>query len=183
MEIERAINIEFKARCTDLDTPRRILEQMDAEYAGRDHQIDTYFRCERGRLKLREGAIENALIYYRRADEADLKRSDIELHRTVEGASLKAVLSGAYGVDVIVEKYRDIYYVDNVKIHLDDVPGLGCFLEVEAIDYDGRRDPNELHRQCEHFRRALRVEHDALVATSYADLINERRDERLSPQD
>ena len=55
------INIEIKARCKDLSRIRKILESRNARYIGKDHQIDTYFKVAQGRLKLREGKIENYL--------------------------------------------------------------------------------------------------------------------------
>ena len=58
------LNVEIKAKCSDPKRVRNILESKGAEYRGLDHQIDTYFRVPNGRLKLREGNIENALIFY-----------------------------------------------------------------------------------------------------------------------
>ena len=62
----RAINIEIKARCADPERVRAVLGERDARFAGVDQQVDTYFHVPQGRLKLREGKIENALIYFLR---------------------------------------------------------------------------------------------------------------------
>lgn len=56
------LNVEIKAKCSDPQRIRDILESHGAEHKGLDHQIDTYFRVQNGRLKLREGDIENFLI-------------------------------------------------------------------------------------------------------------------------
>jgi adenylate cyclase, class 2 len=56
--------VEIKARCSDPEKIRTILRARGARFAGLDHQVDTYFRVSAGRLKLREGKIENALIFY-----------------------------------------------------------------------------------------------------------------------
>ncbi len=53
------INVEIKARCDELDRLRNILKELRADFKGTDHQIDTYFRVPSGRLKVREGDIEN----------------------------------------------------------------------------------------------------------------------------
>lgn len=58
--------IEIKARCLDQDKVRNILIGENADFKGKDHQIDTYFNVHNGRLKLREGTIENNLIHYER---------------------------------------------------------------------------------------------------------------------
>ena len=62
--------IEMKAKCGDREAVRRILRSRNADFKGTDHQIDTYFQARDGRLKLREGNIENYLIFYKRGDKA-----------------------------------------------------------------------------------------------------------------
>src|SRR5512140_1691948 len=127
-----SLSVEIKARCPDPGRIRKILLARGASFKGLDHQVDTYFRVPEGRLKLREGNIENALIYYRRPDSAGPKQSDVVLYAVERGAELRAVLSSALGVLVTVDKQREIYYVGNVKIHIDEVQGLGRFVEIEA---------------------------------------------------
>ncbi|MFQ5570186.1 MAG: class IV adenylate cyclase [Rhodothermales bacterium] len=165
------LNIEIKARCDDQDRIRRLLKERQARFVGDDHQIDTYFRVPEGRMKLREGRIENALIYYERTDQQGPKVSDVTLHRTESGASLKTILSKALGVWGEVDKRREIYFIDNVKFHLDRVAGLGTFVEIEAIDRDGSIGQARLQAQCEHYLALLGVPAEALVPVSYSDML------------
>ena len=65
-------NFEFKARVYNLDNYDKKLLSLDPAFHGIDEQVDTYFRVSKGRLKIREGNIENALIYYERDDVADV---------------------------------------------------------------------------------------------------------------
>ena len=85
----RVINVEIKARCADPEQVRAVLRQRNASFAGLDRQVDTYFRAPQGRLKLREGNIENALIYYHRPNQAGPKTSDVLLHQTTRGSGLR----------------------------------------------------------------------------------------------
>jgi adenylate cyclase, class 2 len=73
-------NSEIKAVCHDADKIRSVLIAEGADYKGLDHQIDTYFNVSRGRLKLREGTIENYLIFYERDERAGVKDSQVELY-------------------------------------------------------------------------------------------------------
>ena len=57
------LNVEFKASTNKLDALENLIQQYNPVFIGEDHQIDTYFNTATGRLKLREGNIENALIY------------------------------------------------------------------------------------------------------------------------
>ncbi len=163
------LNVEIKARCED---PGRVKEYLrDAEYKGTDHQVDTYFKVKAGRLKLREGQIENALIYYERGDQPGPKKSEVTLYRGKPKSLLREVLTQALGILAVVDKQRDIYFLDNVKFHIDSVKGLGSFVEIEAIDSDGSIGVDRLNEQCQRHLKALAIRDEDLIATSYSDLV------------
>jgi adenylate cyclase class 2 len=75
------INFEFKARTNNLDFLEKKLLELNPKYIGQDKQTDTYFNVAKGRLKLREGNIENALIYYERQNVANAKQSNVLLYQ------------------------------------------------------------------------------------------------------
>ncbi len=170
------LNVEIKARCADLAAVRAVLVERGARRVGIDHQTDTYFRVPSGRLKLREGTIELALIHYDREDRAGPKASHVTLWSPPRDAGggareLRELLARALGVLIVVEKAREIWFLDNVKIHLDEVPGLGAFVEIEAIDADGTIGRGRLQAQCEECMRLFGVAPDDLVTCSYSDLL------------
>lgn len=168
--------IEIKARCEKLQAAAQILLENGARFEGEDRQLDTYFRVPKGRLKLREGRLENFLIAYRRPDKEGPKHSSVRLYPTRAEDGLGAVLGNCLPVWVQVEKTRRIYWADNVKIHLDEVTGLGRFLEIEAIDLDGSRSLDQLQAQCRYWMERLQVRTLDLIDRSYSDLI--RNDEQ-----
>jgi predicted adenylyl cyclase CyaB len=163
--------LEFKARCEDHNRIREILKRKNARLVGIDRQIDTYFLVPHGRLKLRQGEIENSLIFYARADDSGTKLSEVTMSKVPPNSEIKAVLAEALGVKVTVDKRREIYFIDNVKIHLDEVAGLGAFLEVEAIGQS--EDREHLQRQCDQFVHEFGVKREDFVARSYSDLLLE----------
>ncbi len=169
------LNVEIKAYCHDVEKVREILKQQGAEYKGLDHQVDTYFRVPQGRLKLREGNIENALIFYERSDQEGPKDSTVALYSSQPGSNLKAVLMGACGVLVVVDKQRHIYFIDNVKFHVDEVRDLGSFCEIEAIDKIGDIGRNTLLKQCEQYMGLLGIQKSDLISCSYSDLLLQQR--------
>lgn len=170
----RRLNIEIKAHCRQPKKIRERLLENGAAFIGTDHQVDTYFRVSEGRLKLREGTIENALIHYRRANQTGPKKSEVLLYQPTDGKGLKALLTSALGILVIVDKKRAIFFIDNVKFHLDEVRELGAFVEIEAIDRNGETGEAQLRRQCEYYLGLLEVRSDDLVEVSYSDLIIEK---------
>lgn len=163
--------IEIKARCIDQDQARAILLRLNPEFKGKDHQIDTYFRVPQGRLKLRRGNIENTLIQYGRPNMEGPKMSNVSLYKPGDPNALYEVLSNAMDVLVEVDKVREIYFIDNVKFHIDDVKGLGTFLEIEAIDMKGVLSIDVLRGQCDKYMGLLGVRDEDLVSVSYSDLI------------
>ncbi|MBD0328344.1 MAG: class IV adenylate cyclase [Pyrinomonadaceae bacterium] len=165
------VNFEFKARHHDIAAAEQILQQHNPIFIGEDHQVDTYFQVPNGRLKLREGNIEQALIFYQRSNVAGTKQSDVILYRHKADAALKQLLVQSLGIKVVVDKRRRIYFIDNVKFHFDDVEGLGTFVEVEAIDKDGSIGPEKLTEQCQRYQALLGVQEDDIMAESYSDLL------------
>lgn len=163
--------IEIKARCSQPDRIRQILREHSARPIGTDHQIDTYFKVPNGRLKLREGNIENTLIHYQRPNQAGPKNSKVLLYRPAPNLDLKQVLTAAMGVLVIVDKQREIYFIDNVKFHIDQVKQLGSFVEIEAIDEEDTLDPKILLDQCQHYMQLFAIQEADLMEVSYSDLL------------
>ena len=86
------LNVEIKARCNATQEVHQILQGKNARFIGVDHQIDTYFKVSNGRLKLRQGNIENALIHYQRPDQEGPKTSTVSLYPAPEAEQLKACL-------------------------------------------------------------------------------------------
>lgn len=165
------LNIEIKAKCNDHEKIRDILKSRQADFKGTDHQIDTYFKANNGRLKLREGNIENFLVFYEREDKEGPKQSDVILFKSEPESSLKEVLLRSLGVLVIVDKQREIYFIENVKFHIDTVKDLGTFMEIEAIDSDGTIGREKLMEQCQNYLDLFGIKEDDLISVSYSDLI------------
>jgi len=166
------LNVEIKAKCADTKFVREILLENGGEYKGTDEQEDTYFNVPDGRLKLRIGPIENSLIFYKRTNKEGPKTSEVTMADAMaDGNNLKQVLAKALGIKVIVAKSREIYFIDNVKFHIDEVPGLGNFVEIEAIDKDGNIGQTKLDEQCRHYIELLGIKDVDLISVSYSDML------------
>ena len=75
---------------------------------------------------------------------------------------------------VVVDKQREIYFIDNVKFHIDQVEGLGSFVEIEAIDATGQLGIEKLRQQCDYYIALLEINPEDLVETSYSNLLLNR---------
>lgn len=165
------LNVEFKAKTHDLIGLENKLFSLNPIFAGEDKQRDTYFNVGKGRLKLREGNIENALIWYDRENVKGAKQSDILLYKHAHDDTLKEILIKLHGIKVVVEKKRRIYFIENVKFHFDRVEGLGTFIETEAIDLTGKIGHKKLTEQCDHYISFFGIAPENFISDSYSDMV------------
>jgi predicted adenylyl cyclase CyaB len=133
-------------------------------------QEDIFFNTPKGRLKLRVLADHAQLIYYTRPNQEGPKRSDYHITRSTDPQNLKRVLELAYGIRGIVKKTRYLYLVGQTRVHLDDVEGLGQFMELEVVMADGQSDA-EGQAIAEGLMSALGVERGDLIDGAYMDLL------------
>jgi homotetrameric cytidine deaminase len=173
---EPSRNVELKAHDPE---PARTLERAlaaGARDAGLLRQRDTYFHVAAGRLKLREEEPGGAtLIAYERPDAATERVSRYRLVPVPDPGALRDALAAANGIDVVVVKRRHLLLWETVRIHLDEVRGLGSFLELEAVAEPGS-DLRREREQVAHLREALGIRDEALRESSYADALRGRGD-------
>jgi predicted adenylyl cyclase CyaB len=170
-------NIEIKARLINPDQTRDSVKKLDHTYVGLDHQIDTYFKTTNGRFKLRESSLsEPYLIFYLRENLSGPKSSVYQKLPVEDAGGLKELLIKMQGLHTIIEKKREIYLYENVRIHLDDVVNLGSFLEFEAV-MDEKFNNRELEFQkVEYLMEILGIANEDLISESYENLIDKKHD-------
>lgn len=164
-------NIEIKARYRDFAHARRCVAQLGGQFAGRMEQKDTYYHVASGRLKLRQIAGgDTYLVGYHRPDTAEVRESEYDIYPVEQPAMLHAVLASVLGVQVVVEKVRELYLIDNVRVHLDRVRGLGTFIEFEAV-FGAEKHIAGAERLLARYLEIFKIDRSALVGESYQQLI------------
>ena len=165
-----ARNIELKAHDPDPGRSLEVSLALGATDEGWLQQLDTYFRVAHGRLKLREqdGAAE--LIQYQRTDEAIERASNYRIIPIDDPDALKDALAAALGILVAVEKSRHLLLWRNVRIHLDEVPGLGSFIELEAVA-EPDSDLSAEYQNVAELRGALGITDERILAVGYSDAL------------
>jgi predicted adenylyl cyclase CyaB len=137
-------------------------------------QEDTFFGCPNGRLKLRvfdDGSGE--LIFYERGDHAGPSESRFHKAPVSDPALLRTALDEALGIVGTVRKRRHLHLVGQTRIHLDEVAGLGHFLELEVVLADDQSiaDGDVIARQ---LMADLGIRADDLIDVAYVDLLEKR---------
>lgn len=147
------------------------MQDNNAVYKGTDFQTDTYFNTTKGRLKLREGNIENNLIYYERENKTGPRQSNFSLLEVPDPEMLKEMLAAAVGIKVAVEKKREIFFIENIKFHLDTLEQLGSFVEIEASNKYAPLTTAQLKEQCDYYVQQFAIGEADFVNVSYSDIL------------
>jgi len=166
-------NIESKFRCADHELIASRAISLGARDAGLLHQHDQFFAVPRGRLKLRtfrEGHSE--LIAYDRDDIPEARASEYSMHRTGDPGALDEVLSRALARTRTVEKTRRLMIYRMTRIHLDDVVGLGRFVELETVA-EGQTEADAAGEH-DHVVSALGLADAERISVGYVDLLSDR---------
>jgi predicted adenylyl cyclase CyaB len=165
------INIEIKARARNFDRAIQLAEKISDTDVELLCQEDTFFNTTAGRLKLRAFSPQSGeLIYYVREDSKEAKRSDYLITKTVDPTGLKEALSLALGVRGVVRKRRLLYKSGATRIHLDDVEGLGHFMELEYVVTAGE-DFEQAAKAVQELMGRLEISAEDLVSQAYIDLL------------
>lgn len=163
-------NIEIKATFPDRERGIALAKSLGASDEGTLHQIDTYFCVRRGRLKLREiDGTEFQLIYYERPDQTGPKTSAYHIVPIADPRALKVALGQAVGIWNVVEKHRALFLFEEVRIHLDQVTGLGGFLELEGVVHKGQ-SKDATQSKVEYLMGQFGLTRQDLVPGSYSDM-------------
>ena len=164
-------NVEVKARVTDFDALRRRVELMSDTAVEVLDQRDTFFVVPRGRLKLRVLAPDACeLIHYDRPDATGAKVSEYSIVRSSEPEMFLKALSAALEIRGVVAKRRFLYRIGRTRVHLDDVEGLGTFIELEVVLDEGE-SVGEGHAAAEQLLEDLDIGAADFVSGAYIDLL------------
>lgn len=172
-----AQNVEIKARIeeSEFETLRRRSIEIATSGPITLIQIDTFFQSRQGRLKLREfGDGTSELIFYERPDCEGPKTSTYIRSACSTPATTKRALASSIGILGVVKKDREVFFVNQTRIHLDQVEGLGTFLELEVVLDDGD-SPDQGELIARELMQDLDVDCSQLVSGAYFDLLVDRQ--------
>jgi adenylate cyclase class 2 len=157
----------LKAVVADFRSIEGDLQKMNAIFIGIDRQTDTYFQVSIGKLKLRQGTIENLITHYERKIENGMEKTTVYRYDVNPSSKQIADLLRDNAVIGVIKKERQIYVIDNIKIHLDTTPQMDRFIEIEAIDRNNVYSDDALRSQCLDVRKKLGIRDTDLIQTGY----------------
>ena len=167
-------NVEIKARVSDFEAIRSVAEGIADGPPMLIEQEDTFFECPNGRLKVRRFSSHvGELIYYERRNTAEPAESRYIRAATGDPELLVRALSHALAVRGVVRKKRILYVSGETRIHLDEVEGLGRFVELEVVLAPGQAFSDGL-REARATMSRLGIQQHQLVDQAYIDLLEHR---------
>jgi predicted adenylyl cyclase CyaB len=167
-------NIEMKAKLRNRAFVEDVVKSLSDFGPELIFQEDTFFRCDSGRLKLRIlGPNRGELIRYERANEAGPRISRYTIARSEDPQALLEILSSAVGQIGSVKKRRTLYLVGQTRVHLDEVEGLGEFLELEVV-LKGGQSESEGKAIADALLSSLKIPDEDRIPVPYLELLRER---------
>ena len=175
-------NLELKAELRDPNLARIICKNMGASLIVKLRQTDVYYNVARGRLKKRTSiAVDRAVgspepieyIFYERENRVDAKISQYHIytHAQVQERFGQAPLPEW----LTVEKNRELFLYNSVRIHIDDVIGLGWYFEFEIL-VDENTDMELANELADKLKATFLPALGEPIATSYSDLLAQQQD-------
>ncbi|AMP03188.1 class IV adenylate cyclase [Collimonas pratensis] len=164
-------NIEIKARVDSIEVLAASAAAIGSDGPYHIAQDDTFFSCASGRLKLRTFADGNGeLIYYSRADQQGPKESFYVISPAPAPDTLRECLTLAYGQAGRVQKQRTLFLAGRTRIHLDQVAGLGNFMELEVV-LEEHETPDAGMQEAHALMARLGIQPSQLIEGAYVDLL------------
>ena len=134
-------------------------------------QEDVFFHCESDRLKLRIfHSSHGELIRYQREDRAGARRSNYLIAQTSDPYVMREILAKTLGVVGTVNKTRTLFLAGQTRIHIDQVDGLGDFLELEVVLRPGQPEEDG-ERIAKALLNEFKVDPEDQIAVAYVDLL------------
>ncbi|MEM1422409.1 MAG: class IV adenylate cyclase, partial [Planctomycetota bacterium] len=162
-------SVEWKAEVRDPSIVRALVRRMGGVCASVADQSDTYYRVIDGTLLKREVEGEPPeFVHYVRPPGVRPRHARFTLYSEEQAAERFGVRP--LPVWVVVEKRRECWLLDGVRIHLDNVESLGTFVELEVLVTPDQR-PDAGEEKIARLRERLGPFVGEPVARGYAELL------------
>ncbi len=110
------------------------------------------------------------VIYYHREDAAGPKPSHYLIAPTTEPDAMRSILISILQVVGVVRKRRWLYLVGQTRVHLDNVEGLGEFVELEVVLRPEQTEAEGI-AIARDLMAKLRISEEELIEGAYIDLL------------
>jgi len=170
---EKMLEVEVKARVKDLKAVEIKVKAMGFSLEGTEEHSDVYFKhpardFARTDETLRVRTVNGrSVLTYKgpKLDKVSKTREEVEVE--LKGDMVRVLDRVGFTPVLIVTKVRKVYRKADIEVCLDDVEGLGTYVEVECMskDLEATRD------RVMSVIKALGIPDNALERRSYLELL------------
>jgi predicted adenylyl cyclase CyaB len=160
-------DVTLKARVSNTRILEVQLEAIGAKFIGEDHQHDIYFTCTVGKLKFRKGTLGTLITHYERTRMDKAEKTHVFRYDANPSAEEVQQLYAIHEIIGETHKIRKLYQLENVSIHVDELPTGEKFIEVEAKDYAEMLSEEQLNIQCQQLFETLQLSDADRLGTGY----------------
>jgi adenylate cyclase class 2 len=142
-----AIELEAKLKVEAHDAVRQKLRELGAHFEGSRLEINSFFDTQDSSLQAADRGLRvrsrvrrdmtgesDAILTFKGPQQPGQFKNREEIETKIDDAASMIALLGALGFHPTVsfEKRRESWELEGCHIELDEVPHLGCFVEIEA---------------------------------------------------
>lgn len=189
MQKKEPMEIEVKIPVRDKEEVCRKLKENGFRQGITETETDTYFNSEQYDLKKRDKALRIRVTQDKksgkcrtelnckgpRLDKVSMSRKEIEISlEDSEKMSMILAELGFYPAGCTVKKQRTFFYGGRVTAAVDQVEGLGIFLELEILE-EGEEKRTPCLREIEETMEKLGYQWKHTVRTSYLSMLEKEK--------
>ncbi|KAI1718409.1 CYTH domain-containing protein [Ditylenchus destructor] len=163
--------VTLKARVDDVEQMESAIFHLTESMGYLRFSQDIYFDVPFGQMKLRikqPGQDRGELISYKQTNNIGPNFSESRVTEVHGVQRLRNTLALSLTELGTISKKRRIYVKENIHVNLDEVEGLGCFLDID-IHSNGRKT-EEVLKQAEAVQQTLCIQNSQLIPFSYFEL-------------
>jgi predicted adenylyl cyclase CyaB len=162
------LNFELKTKISNCAEILERIKNIGAIYKETMNQIDYYFQIGTEKEKIREINHHTiSLISYKRSEKNGRKDSNYVIKEISQ--EQKESLLKEKPLLCLVDKNRQLWMYKNTRIHIDNVVGLGNFMELETVVKDISK--NQGLNEFKEVVKKLEIDLEETEPFSYSDLI------------
>ncbi|MHA1268801.1 MAG: class IV adenylate cyclase [Candidatus Helarchaeota archaeon] len=172
------IEVEIKVPIDDKSTIVEKLKKIGFNYKKVVRQEDVYFQHpERNFVKTDEAlrvreSLEGTFLNYKgpKLDSETKTREEIEIYFEDNGNLIRIFEKLGFQKVFIVKKSREIFEKNEIKASIDNVEGLGLFMELEIICED-RKELDIYREKLFSILRQINISKNKIIRKSYLELL------------
>jgi adenylate cyclase class 2 len=173
------IEVEAKVSVDDFTPVREALKKIYTSFIGYSRDDDMYFNhpCRDFKntdeaLRIRNSSSEGYIVTYKGPRFQSSTKSRVELNMKVENIQefLQLLKHLGFEFSAHVTKLRETWKIRDLSISLDDVKGLGKFVEIE-VKVDNEFEAEDAEAIINGFLQKLGLDGKPTIRESYLELI------------